>query len=200
MMNIVNTNTQANKAHKELRFLIADDHALVRGGLAMMIDMASPGSEIIQANSLDQVQHSLAEDDQVDLLLLDLMMPGMEGTLGIKSIRESWPDIPIIIVSVNEDIQSIRQSMSAGAAGYIPKTSTPNITVSAIKLVLDGGIYIPPHVLNLDDSNATNSTNENVSSQDSTLTRRQLQVYGIDRIRKIKQHHCSRAWSIYRNS
>lgn len=172
----MNTNTQTNQIQPGLRFVVADDHALVRGGLAMMIDMASPGADVLQANSLHQVKKILAENDQIDLLLLDLLMPGMEGALGIKSIRESWPEIPVIIVSVNEDIQSIRQAISAGAAGYIPKTSTPNVTVSAIKLVLDGGIYIPPHVLNLGDADTTSGTDQNRPSQDGTLTRRQLQV------------------------
>jgi DNA-binding NarL/FixJ family response regulator len=66
--------------------------------------------------------------------------------------------------------------MSAGAAGYIPKTSTPTVTVSAIKLVLDGGLYVPPHILNIGNADIMESTNQNRSSHDGTLTRRQLQV------------------------
>ena len=142
----------------------------------MMLDMASPGAKVLQANSLDQVRQALSENDQIDLLLLDLLMPGMEGAAGIKSIRESWPDIPIIVVSVNEDIQSIRQSLSAGAAGYIPKTSTPNVTVSAIKLVIEGGVYIPPHVLNLDETTNSQTAIQQTPVQDGVLTRRQLEV------------------------
>lgn len=175
----MNTNTQTNQIQPGLRFLIADDHALVRGGLAMMIDLASPGADVLEANSLEQVKQLLAENDQIDLLLLDLLMPGMEGAKGIKSIRESWPDIPLIIVSVNEDIHSIRQSMSAGAAGYIPKTSTPNVTVSAIKLVLEGGIYIPPHVLHLGDADQVEQSDQSSPANEGPLTRRQLEVMAL---------------------
>ncbi len=165
-----------------LRIVIADDHALVRGGLALLIDMASPGANILQANSLQQVTDILAQNDPVDLLLLDLMMPGMEGDIGIKTICAAWPDVPVIIVSVKEDIDSIRQSLVAGAMGYIPKTMTPDLTVSAVRLVLDGGIYIPPHVLRLNESQQVDPADENNSNQPRTsgeksgLTRRQLQV------------------------
>ncbi len=176
IFSVVNKKTETDQDQSSLRIVVADDHALVRGGLVMMLDIASPDALIFEANSLTQVTQILGENPQIDLLLLDLLMPGMDGERGIRTIRESWPDIPIIIVSVNEDLQSIRQSMSAGAAGYIPKTSTPNVTVSAIKLVLDGGIYIPPHVLHLNDTSETDSTELNESVRDETLTRRQLQV------------------------
>ncbi len=160
-----------------LRIVIADDHALVRGGLALLIDMASPGAEVLQANNHAQVMTFLEQIESVDLLLLDLMMPGMQGETDIKAISQAWPEIPIIIVSVKEDMNSIRGSLAAGAMGYIPKTSSPDVTVSAIQLVLAGGVYVPPHVLLLGDSDS-NVAREDKSKIENNfgLTQRQVEV------------------------
>lgn len=160
----------------KLNILVADDHALVRGGLTLLIDMAKPGSQVIEANSLARVNELLSQSPSVDLLLLDLMMPGMQGIDGIRSLSNEWPGVPIIIVSVTEDAHTIRQALAAGAMGYIPKSSEPNVTISAMKLVLEGGIYIPPHVL----AQSVDSENGNsISSGESgkgILSRRQLEV------------------------
>ncbi len=173
-----------------LRIVIADDHALVRGGLALLIDMAAPGAEILQAGSLEQVTEILAQETPVSLLLLDLLMPGMQGETGIRRITDSWPDIPVVIVSMKEDTETIRRLLAAGAMGYIPKTSSPDITVSAIRLVLDGGIYIPPHVLRLNEnlsSPSPDSADYRPSSHQGNLTRRQLQV--LELIKSGKSNH-----------
>ena len=166
-----NSQDQAN-----LNILVADDHALVRGGLTLLIDMAKPGSEVIEANNLERVNELLSQSPCVDLMLLDLMMPGMHGIEGIRSLSSKWPDVPIIIVSVTEDAHTIRQALAAGATGYIPKSSEPNVTIAAMKLVLDGGVYIPPHVLtqSADSENGSNTTSS--ESDRGILSRRQLEV------------------------
>ena len=160
----------------KLNILVADDHALVRGGLTLLIDMAKPGSQVIEANSIEQVNELLSQSASVDLILLDLMMPGMHGIDGIRSLSSKWPSVPIIIVSVTEDAHTIQQALAAGATGYIPKSSEPNVTIAAMKLVLDGGVYIPPHVL----TQSTDSENGNKlsggESDKGILSRRQLEV------------------------
>jgi DNA-binding NarL/FixJ family response regulator len=156
----------------KLRIVVADDHALVRGGLTLLIEIAKPGAEVFEANSLDKVSEHLSQST-IDLMLLDLMMPGMDGIHGIESLSNNWPGIPIIIVSVTEDAHTISQSISAGAMGYIPKTSEPNVTIGAIRLVLDGGVYIPPHVLN---QGASQNDDGNAKRGDGILSRRQLEV------------------------
>ncbi len=160
----------------KLNILVADDHALVRGGLSLLIDMAKPGSQVIEANNLERAKEHLSQSSSVDLMLLDLMMPGMQGIDGIRSLSSEWPGVPIIIVSVTEDANTIRQSLAAGAMGYIPKSSEPNVTISAMKLVLDGGVYIPPHVLS---QAADTDIGKNVSGAETEkgiLSRRQLEV------------------------
>jgi DNA-binding NarL/FixJ family response regulator len=167
-----------------LRIVIADDHALIRGGLALLIDMASSGAEVLQANNFKQVMIFLEQNEPLDLLLLDLMMPGMQGEADIKAISQRWPEVPIIIVSVKEDLNSIRSSLAAGAMGYIPKTSSPDVTVSAIQLVLAGGVYVPPHVLSLGSTRL-----EGVSEDENNfgLTHRQAEVLNFVVVGKSNQ-------------
>ena len=176
MTDTISTNTDSQPG---LRVVIADDHALVRGGLALLIDMTVPGAEVLQAGSLEQVTEILTQKTPVSLLLLDLLMPGMQGEAGVRSIADSWPDIPVVIVSMKEDTDTIRRLLAAGAMGYIPKTSTPDVTISAIRLVLDGGIYIPPHVLHLNENPSSPSPDPDdyrLPANQGNLTRRQLQV------------------------
>ncbi|EGG98815.1 Response regulator containing a CheY-like receiver domain and an HTH DNA-binding domain [gamma proteobacterium IMCC2047] len=177
-----------NIDQSNLRIVVADDHALVRGGLVLLIEMATLNAEIIEANSFDQALEALSQQNPIDLMLLDLMMPGMEGDRGISRLCTAHPGVPIIIVSVNEDIDTIRKALAAGAMGYIPKTSSPDVTVSAIKLVLAGGIYVPPHILK--QATVQPASNEVQPSealqkkvadaaQISSLSRRQLEVLGL---------------------
>ncbi len=171
------------------RIVIADDHALVRGGLVQLVKLVEENVEIIETNDFEQTLEYLSKGDAVDLLLMDLLMPGMNGMDGIKQICKDWPDVPVIVVSVRENIAAIRNALAAGAMGYIPKTSSPDVMMSAIKLVLSGGVYVPPHVLGanslqeeqnlvqggLKDSSKTSSHGQGVAQ----LTQRQLEVLDL---------------------
>lgn len=179
------------------RIVVADDHALVRGGLVQLIKLVEENVEIIETNDFEHTLEYLAQGKAVDLLLMDLLMPGMKGMDGIKQICKDWPEVPVIVVSVRENIAAIRSALAAGAMGYIPKTSSPEVMMSAIKLVLSGGVYVPPHVLG-----ANSQTDEQQQQQqlDSTaevsrasikqgfaqLTERQLEV--LDLIAMGKQN------------
>ena len=168
-----------------LRIAIADDHALVRGGLGILIKTLHPDTQIIECNDFSKVLKTLGTADQIDLLLIDLLMPGMETIDSIQHICTKWPDVPVVVVSVREDMQVIRQALRAGAAGYIPKTSSPDVTLSAIRLVLSGGIYIPPDALELRDAaeepgvpsaEVSRSSIESPQHADFPLTSRQVDV------------------------
>ena len=169
------------------KIVIADDHALVRGGLELVVKMAVPNTEIFQANSFDETINVLNENFSIDLVLLDLMMPGMWKD-SIQSITKKFPDVPIVIVSVKEDFESIHNSISLGASGFIPKTSAPEVTISAIQLVLAGGVYIPPHVLKPQtDPTEFNETSNNYDSI-NRLSKRQKQVLDLISLGKSNQN------------
>ena len=160
------------------KIVIADDHALVRGGLELVVKMAVPNAEIFQANNFDETINVLQSNFAIDLVLLDLMMPGMWND-SIKNITKQFPDVPIVIVSVKEDFESIHNSISLGASGFIPKTSAPEVTISAIQLVLSGGVYIPPHVLKPQSKTVENNQHSNNFDSFNALSKRQRQVLDL---------------------
>ncbi len=142
----------APKAEPPLRIILADDHALFRGGLKLLIRMMNRPVEILEANDFEQAVGHLSEGPPIDLLLLDLLMPGMNGVEHIGEICRSWPDVPVVVISVREDSKAIRQALQAGAMGYIPKTSSPEVTTNALQFILSGGLYVPPQILHLTES------------------------------------------------
>ena len=169
------------------QIVIADDHALVRGGLELVVKMAVPNADIFQTNSFEDTIKILSENSSIDLLLLDLMMPGMDGEKSIINISNIYPGVPIVIVSVKEDFDSIHMAISSGASGYIPKTSLPEVTISAINLVLAGGVYIPPHVLKsrIGTNTDSSSPESNIINKPKILSKRQEEVINLIKIGKL---------------
>jgi len=127
--------------------LVADDHTLFREGMRYILQDLGGELEILEADSLTEVTSLLSEQGNIDMLLLDLNMPGMEQENGLSMLRAQWPDIKIVVVSASESSHDVRASLSYGAKGYIPKSSSREIMVSALRLILSGGIYMPPFVL-----------------------------------------------------
>jgi len=130
-----------------LTILLADDHALFRAGLRHLLADFGDDLRIEEAHDYDDTVARLSALDDVDLLLLDLNMPGMMGISAVEDLCALAPDVPIIVVSVRESAEDVRKAIDAGAMGYIPKSSTPEVMMSALQLVLSGGIYLPPNLL-----------------------------------------------------
>ena len=130
-----------------LRILVADDHALFRAGLRHLLTHFAGEPHIVEAQDFEETQSRLSEADSLDLLLLDLNMPGMDGIAAIRRLCKQAPDVPVIVVSVRDNAEDVRKALDAGAMGYIPKSSTPEVMVSALQLVLSGGVYLPPNLL-----------------------------------------------------
>jgi DNA-binding NarL/FixJ family response regulator len=131
------------------RLVIADDHPLFRGALREAVTGLFEHADIGEAGSFDDVAKLLERGGEVDLILLDLAMPGVRGFSGLMYLRAQYPSVPIVVVSANDDPAVIRRCMGFGTSGFIPKTlGTENIR-AAIKCVLDGGVWTPPDV-NLD--------------------------------------------------
>jgi DNA-binding NarL/FixJ family response regulator len=146
-------------------FLIADDHWLVRQGIRHTLSELGDEVTITEAASYADVLSLLRNNAKFDLLLLDLSMPGMSYDEGLEEIRQIAPSVPLVVVSGADDPITIRQLISAGAAGFIPKSEPPKILLSALQLVLSGGIYVPTMAL------ATVTQEETLH-----LTDRQMQV------------------------
>jgi DNA-binding NarL/FixJ family response regulator len=126
------------------RILIADDHPLFRGALRQALQGMAPDIAIEEAGSIEDVSAALDRINDTDLVLLDLTMPGVRGFSGLMYLRAQHPEVPVIVVSANEDHGVIRRCMDFGAAGFIPKSSQADTMRDAIRTVLDGGAWTPP--------------------------------------------------------
>ena len=130
-----------------MHILIADDHVLVREGLAHVLRSAFEGVSIHEAADFGEVHATLAEVGDIDLVLLDLCMPGGQGMDVLENICDQYPDVPLIVLSASEDPAEIRTSIDRGASGFIPKSSARELAISAIRLVMSGGVYLPPQLV-----------------------------------------------------
>ena len=155
------------------RFVIADDHPLFRGALREAVVGLFVGAEIAEAGSFDDAAGLLDQGGDVDLVLLDLAMPGVRGFSGLMYLRAQYPSIPVVVVSANDDPAVIRRCMEFGASGFIPKTLGIERMRAAIASVLRGGIWTPPDV---DLTTAADNETAAMLSRLSTLTPQQVRV------------------------
>src|SRR3954447_16339685 len=128
------------------RLVIADDHPLFRGALREAVTGLIEHAEIAEAGTFEEVPKLLDKGSDVDLVLLDLAMPGVRGFSGLMYLRAQYPSVPVVVVSANDDPTVIRRCMDFGASGFIPKTLGVEAMRSAIAQVLEGGVWTPPDI------------------------------------------------------
>ena len=128
------------------RLVIADDHPLFRGALREAVTGLFEPADIAEAGTFNEVAELLEHGGDVDLVLLDLTMPGVRGFSGLMYLRAQYPGVPVIVVSANDDPAAIRRCMEFGASGFIPKTLGVEAMRGAISGILGGGVWTPPDV------------------------------------------------------
>ena len=133
-------------AEAELLILVADDHPLVRGALREAVLGQLPDAKVLEAGAFDEVSKTLNDNGDLDLILLDLNMPGTQGFSGLMYLRAQYPGTPVMIVSGNEERSTIRHAIDFGASGFIPKSVDVDTMRKAIQTVLDGGAWTPADV------------------------------------------------------
>lgn len=136
-----------------MKILLVDDHALFRAGLRLLLSDLDESIVFVEAASVEDVA---AAPTDADLVLLDLTLRGTSGQAALERIAELMPGATVVALSGEEDPRLIRRVIEAGAAGFIPKSSTPKVMIGALKLVLAGGVYLPPDVLRAVDAPAGN--------------------------------------------
>jgi DNA-binding NarL/FixJ family response regulator len=125
------------------RLLIADDHPLFRAAFRGAAIYALPGLSVLEAESLDGVLAALEANRDIDLVLLDLHMPGNHGLAGLAAIRAQYPEVAVVVVSANDDPRVVRRALDHGAAGYLPKSSGLDELRDAIRSVLACEQWLP---------------------------------------------------------
>lgn len=158
-----------------MKILIADDHALFRDGLALRLEEIAPEAVILQASSYSQVFKILNTEPAVDVLVLDVEMQDMPWLESLKKIHSMSQKTKIIVVSASEDSRTIRTILATGVKGYIPKRSEIKVFNNALKLIIEGGSYVPPNLLDNTPLNALSGRNIGIK----TLTTRQSQVLDL---------------------
>lgn len=145
-----------------MRILIADDHELFRDGLRLVLSDLGPDVHVAESgtydDTLDLVRRATAEDAAFDVVLLDLVMPGMSWADGLTALKEAGPASPVVILSASQERRLVLESVRLGAAGFIPKTSSSRVMLSALRLVLSGGIYLPPSLISEEGEDDTAAT------------------------------------------
>jgi DNA-binding NarL/FixJ family response regulator len=152
-----------------MKILVCDDHALFREGLELVLGQLDPAAELASVGDAESALARVAADDALDLVLLDLQLPGMDGFAALERMRRDHPSVPVVVLSASESPAHVRSALERGASGFIPKSTRGSVLLSALRLVLSGGIYVPPLVL---DGGGPGR----VADPKSALTGRQLEV------------------------
>ncbi len=155
------------------RLIIADDHPLFRGALREAVTGLFGQIEIAEAGSFEEIATLLERDGDVDLILLDLAMPGVRGFSGLMCLRAQYPGVPVVVVSAKDDPAVIRRCMDFGASGFIPKTLAGEPMRAAVARVLAGGEWTPPDV---DLTGEADAQTADLLARLMTLTPQQVRV------------------------
>jgi len=155
-----------------MKILIVDDHILFREGLSYVLNRLENEATILEANDYDDAFKLLSNNEDISLVLLDLFMPGKNGFSVLETARQHYPLLPIVVLSASKSTNDMQRAMAMGAMGYIAKDSTSELMLNVIKLVLSGGLYIPPEML-------TQQQAEPKVKSHSELTPRQKQVMAM---------------------
>ena len=182
-MVMTGVDARAVEAVGAVRVLVVDDHPLIRAGIGHILGRLADDVSVSEAGNVDRALEILSSES-FDLILVDLMMPGMNGYEGLITIRAKAGQAAIVVVSMKERSEDVRQSIEAGAVGYIPKSSDPEILINALKLVLSGGVYLPPNVLSASeprerDAGESRDAGEPGDDQFARLTPRQREVLAL---------------------
>ena len=126
-----------------MKILVVDDHPLIQVALQRVLTELDAALEHFHAHDAAAARAALTVAPDIDLIVLDLTLPGRDGFDFLRELRRDWPGIPILILSATHDRATIERALDMGAMGFIPKTANARLLIDALRLVLSGGIYVP---------------------------------------------------------
>jgi len=163
------------------KVLVVDDHPLFRNALSTAVALGFPKTTSKEAASIDEAIHILDKTTGFDIALVDLKIPGVSGFDGLVQLRTRYPRLPILIVSGLEDMQIVKEAISLGAAGYVPKTVGKEGLAVAINNVMQGNVYLPEQLR--EETNATqceaDNAGDSLAERVNSLTPQQLRVLAM---------------------
>jgi DNA-binding NarL/FixJ family response regulator len=163
-----------------MRLLLVDDHALFREGMRLVLQQLPEVTEILEAGSFSEALKVAEANPDLDLALLDLNMPGSDGAISIRYFNQHYPHIPVMVVSGEEGRTIMEKVMGSGALGFVCKNSSAPVMLSALNLVLSGGVYVPPQLLRPSDDGSRQDADRldkrSTRTNEFGLTARQMEV------------------------
>ena len=133
-----------------MNIILADDHSLFRDSMALWLKQLADDVRVIQASTYDEVVAFIGSEPSLDIVLLDLYMPGMRGAVSVEQLVRLDGDAPIVMMSADENPNMIKQCIHAGASGYLLKSSDGQVVLGAIRTILAGGSFVPISMLDDD--------------------------------------------------
>jgi DNA-binding NarL/FixJ family response regulator len=166
-----------------MKILVVDDHPLVRDAMAELVTHLGGSVDVVQASDCDAALALARVHPDLDLVLLDLNLPGLRGIPALQRFRSEHPSAPVVVVSASRDHETIAQVIRQGAVGFIPKSSGRETIVNALRLVLAGSVYIPPEAALPEDPQDApmhaGLRGQRTSAAELGLTPRQAQVLAL---------------------
>jgi DNA-binding NarL/FixJ family response regulator len=159
-----------------VKLLVADDHPLIREAFRHLLAELAPGASVLEAGNCETIRRLAMEHPDIDLLLLDLRLPGPGGLATLDALRKDNPAIPVVVVSAVEDPGVVRTVLAHGAMGFIPKSSSNEVMLNALRLVLSGGRYLPADLLATDGGISQTGP---ANPEELHLTDRQCEVLAL---------------------
>ena len=160
-----------------MKLLVVDDHALVREGVKHVLLTMGPDVVVLEAGSAEEALRVVEDNADVDLVLLDVGLPGMNGFELLQVLRERGSALKVAMLSASDDKSGVMSALQGGAAGFIPKSFSRELMVQAVRFVLAGGIYVPPQAVGLGAPASAPAAPDSV--RHLKLTERQTQVLGL---------------------
>lgn len=160
-----------------MKVLVADDHALMREGLQIVLARLDGDLQIIEAIGFEDVLRKLKSCGEIDLALIDLAMPDDDPFIGLKRVLDATLDIPTVVLSASENPADMHHSIALGAKGFIPKSASSEVLLSALELVLSGSTYLPTQLFGY--TGDTNKATIGSSASEISITRRQREVLNL---------------------
>lgn len=156
--------------------IIADDHPLFRTALKQAIVECLPEAGILEADCFDDLLIGVEANPSLEIVFLDLHMPGNNGFTGLTQLQNHYPDLVVIMVSSDDNVQTMQKAISFGAAAFIPKSADLTMIGQAIEVVLDGEVWLPSHAETDTIDNENSQANQHLAKQLAQLTPQQYIV------------------------
>jgi DNA-binding NarL/FixJ family response regulator len=160
-----------------MHILLVDDHTLFREALLHVLNQLDEKIFVLEASDTLEATQIISQTRNLDLVLLDIDLPGIDGLTALPELRELAPSVPIVVLSGSENALDVQRALDNGSVGYIPKSCSSHEMLTALRIILQGDIFVPPRLMSkLGKHPSIIDKYENKSDTKSLLTSRQIEV------------------------